>query len=193
MIMLTVEEYMDLLERCVRDAIGPIVSAWHPEDLGYQVEACTVLAVSSTGGSLEDVSGAMRAVVQIFSKGSVQAEELRGQLGERFPGAVVKFAQASKMSFDELQSNLKQGKVTVGDFVEFAKKNYEDYAKFAERLATGPEFAGRRFEKAMADMQLAIGSALGPAGAIFQDFFTDTIQGFTGWVNQNKEFIEAIS
>lgn len=148
-----------------------------------------VLAVSSTGGSLEDVSGAMRAVVQIFSKGSVQAEELRGQLGERFPGAVVKFAQANKMSFDELQSNLEQGKVTVGDFVEFAKKNYEDYAKFAERLATGPEFAGRRLEKAMADMQLAIGSALGPAGAIFQDFFTDTIQGFSGWVNQNKEFI----
>lgn len=154
-----------------------------------QILEGVVLAVSSTGGSLEDVSGAMRAVVQIFSKGSVQAEELRGQLGERFPGAVVKFAQANKMSFDELQSNLEQGKVTVGDFVEFAKKNYEDYAKFAERLATGPEFAGRRLEKAMADMQLAIGSALGPAGAIFQDFFTDTIQGFTGWVNQNKEFI----
>jgi tape measure domain-containing protein len=154
-----------------------------------QILEGVVLAVSSTGGSLQDVDGAMRAVVQIFSKGSVQAEELRGQLGERFPGAVVKFAQANKMSFDELQSNLEQGKVTVGDFVEFAKKNYEDYAKFAERLATGPEFAGRRLEKAMADMQLAIGSALGPAGAIFQDFFTDTIQGFTGWVNQNKEFI----
>ena len=44
----------------------------------------TALAVSSTGGSMEDVDGAMRAVVQIFSKGTVQAEELRGQLGERF-------------------------------------------------------------------------------------------------------------
>ena len=43
MIMLTVEEYMDLLERCVRDAVGPIASAWHPEDLGHQVEACTVV------------------------------------------------------------------------------------------------------------------------------------------------------
>jgi tape measure domain-containing protein len=154
-----------------------------------QILEGVVLAVSSTGGSLEDVSGAMRAVVQIFSKGSVQAEELRGQLGERFPGAVVKFAQANKMSFDELQSSLEQGKVTVGDFVEFAEKNYEDYAKFSERLATGPEFAGRRLEKAMADMQLAIGSALGPAGAVFQDFFTETIRGFTSWVNENKEFI----
>ena len=154
-----------------------------------QILEGVVLAVSSTGGSLEDVDGAMRAVVQIFSKGSVQAEELRGQLGERFPGAVVKFAQANKMSFEELQSNLEEGKVTVGDFVEFAKKNYEDYAKFSERLATGPEFAGRRLEKAMNDMQIAIGAALGPAGAEFQDFFTDTIKGFTEWVNENKDFI----
>jgi tape measure domain-containing protein len=154
-----------------------------------QILEGVVLAVSSVGGSMEDVDGAMRAVVQIFSKGSVQAEELRGQLGERFPGAVVKFAQANKMSFDELQSALEQGKVTVGDFVNFAKQNYEDYAKFSERLATGPEFAGRRLEKAMNDMQIAIGSALGPAGAVFQDFFTETITGFTNWVSQNKEFI----
>jgi|688.fasta_scaffold15202_5 tape measure domain-containing protein len=154
-----------------------------------QILEGVVLAVSSVGGSMEDVDGAMRAVVQIFSKGSVQAEELRGQLGERFPGAVVKFAQANKMSFDELQGALEQGKVTVGDFVDFAKKNYEDYAKFSERLATGPEFAGRRLEKAMNDMQIAIGSALGPAGAVFQDFFAETISGFSNWANQNKEFI----
>jgi hypothetical protein len=94
------------------------------------------------------------------------------------------------MSFEELQDNLQQGKVTVGDFVEFAKKNYEDYASFSERLATGPEFAGRRLEKAMNDMQIAIGSALGPAGAEFQDFFTETIQGITNWVNENKSFLK---
>lgn len=149
----------------------------------------TVLAVSSVGGSLDDVDGAMRAVVQIFSKGSVQAEELRGQLGERFPGAVVKFAEANKLSFEELQDGLQQGKIGIQEFVTFAKENYEDYGKFAERLATGPEFAGRRLEKAMSDMQIAIGSALGPAGAIFQDFFTETIKGFTDWVNNNKQFV----
>jgi len=149
----------------------------------------TVLAVSSVGGSLEDVDGAMRAVVQIFSKGKVQAEELRGQLGERFPGAVIKFAQANNMSFTELQEGLEKGEIGIREFVEFAKKNYEDYAKFSEQLATAPEFAGRRLEKAMNDMQIAIGSALGPAGAEFQDFFTETITGFTNWVNENKEFI----
>lgn len=151
-----------------------------------QILEGVVLAVSSVGGSMEDVDGAMRAVVQIFSKGSVQAEELRGQLGERFPGAVVKFAQANKMSFDELQSALEQGKVTVGDFVNFAKQNYEDYAKFADQLATAPEFAGRRLEKAMNDMQIAIGSALGPAGSQFQDFATQAIKDITLFVTTNK-------
>ena len=148
-----------------------------------------VLAVSSVGGSMEDVDGAMRAVVQIFSKGKVQAEELRGQLGERFPGAVVKFAQANKLSFEELQVALEQGKVTVADFVEFAKKNYQDYSKFSEQIATAPEFAGRRLEKAMSDMQIAIGSALGPAGAAFQDFATEAIKSITDFVTQNKGLI----
>jgi tape measure domain-containing protein len=154
-----------------------------------QILEGVVLAVSSVGGSMEDVDGAMRAVVQIFSKGSVQAEELRGQLGERFPGAVVKFAQANKMSFDELQKALEQGQVTVGDFVNFAKKNYEDYAKFSEQLATAPEFAGRRLEKAMNDMQIAIGSVLGPAGAQFQDFATSAIESITGFVTKNKDLL----
>jgi tape measure domain-containing protein len=154
-----------------------------------QILEGVVLAVSSVGGSMEDVDGAMRAVVQIFSKGSVQAEELRGQLGERFPGAVVKFAQANKMSFDELQKALEQGQVTVGDFVNFAKKNYEDYAKFSEQLATAPEFAGRRLEKAMNDMQIAIGSVLGPAGAQFQNFATSAIESITDFVTKNKDLL----
>lgn len=47
MIMLTVEEYMDLLESCVRKASESSASQlWHPEDLGYQVEACTDVITS---------------------------------------------------------------------------------------------------------------------------------------------------
>lgn len=150
----------------------------------------TVLAISSMGGSMEDVDGAMRAVVQILSKGGVQAEELRGQLGERFPGAVIKFAQVNKLSFEQLQEELQKGEVGIGKFVKFAKENYQDYADFTEQIATAPEFAGRRLEKAMNDMQIAIGSALGPAGAEFQDFFAETITGFTKWVNDNKDYIK---
>jgi tape measure domain-containing protein len=146
----------------------------------------TSLAIMATGGSAEDLDGAMRAVVQIMSKGGVQAEELRGQLGERFPGAVVKFAKANKMSFEELQAALEAGEVGIREFVTFAKGNYEDYAKFSEQLATAPEYAGQRLAKAMQDISLEVGSLFGPMGAEIQDGFTNALQGITEFVRENR-------
>jgi len=74
-------------------------------------------AVMMTGGSMEDVDGAMRAVSQVFSKGKVTAEELRGQLGERLPGAVVKFAKENIDLSDERFSDyiVEKNKVKIGD------------------------------------------------------------------------------
>ena len=53
-------------------------------------------AIKATGGDAEDVQSAIRAMSQIFGKGKVSAEELQGQLGERLPGAVVKFAEVTE-------------------------------------------------------------------------------------------------
>ena len=41
------------------------------------------------GMSQEETEGALRAVQQMMSKGKVQAEELRGQLGERLPADAI--------------------------------------------------------------------------------------------------------
>ena len=154
-----------------------------------QIMEGTALAIMATGGSSEDLEGAMRAVVQILSKGGVQAEELRGQLGERFPGAVVKFAQANKLSFEELQQGLEQGKIGIKEFVTFAEKNYDDYAEFSKQLATAPEFAGRRLAKAFEEVQLAIGQAFGPAGAMIQDFVAQALKDITKFIVDNKDLL----
>jgi len=146
----------------------------------------TVNAVRATGGSLEDVDGAMRAVVQIFSKGGVQAEELRGQLGERFPGAVIKFAQANKITFEELQKRLETGVVGIAEFVAFSKSNFTDYAEFSKKLATAPEYAGDRMKIALEQLQITIGSILGNSGATFQDYFTGIIKNVTQFIAENK-------
>ena len=149
----------------------------------------TALAIMATGGSAEDLDGAMRAVVQIMSKGGVQAEELRGQLGERFPGAVVKFAQANKMSFEELQAGLEAGQIGIREFIEFAKKNYTDYAKFSEQLATAPEYAGQRLKIALEQLSLEVGSLFGPMGAGIQDALTSAINGISKFVKENRVFL----
>jgi tape measure domain-containing protein len=158
-----------------------------------QILEGTILAVSAFGGSADDVDGAMRAVVQILSKGSVQAEELRGQLGERFPGAVIKFAQANKLSFNELQDRLKAGTIGIKEFVTFAKDNYEDYAEFSKTIATAPEFAGRRLAKALEETQMVIGQVFGASGATIQDFTSQALQDITKFVVDNKELLAKLA
>ena len=86
-------------------------------------EASTVLRLSAY-----DTSGAMRAVEQIMSKGTVQAEELRGQLGERIPGAFQIAARAMGVTTKELNKMLEQGQVLSDDFLpKFAKQLRKEF------------------------------------------------------------------
>jgi tape measure domain-containing protein len=149
----------------------------------------TALAIMATGGSSEDLEGAMRAVVQIMSKGGVQAEELRGQLGERFPGAVVKFAQANKLSFEELQKGLEDGKIGIKEFVNFANKNYTDYAQFSKQLATAPEFAGKRLQIALEELSREVGGLFAPIGAGIQDALTGAIKSVSKFITENRAYL----
>jgi lambda family phage tail tape measure protein len=143
----------------------------------------TASAVLKTGGSLADVDGAMRAVVQILSKGKAAAEEVRGQLGERFPGAVIKFAQANKMSVQELDQAFQAGTVTIDKFITFAKQNYEEGGKYIETLADSTEYAGKRMEKALENLRLAIGRSLKDSGAGFQNFAAEAAESLL-WLGQ---------
>ncbi len=65
----------------------------------------------------EATAGALKAVEQIMSKGTVQAEELRGQLGERIPGAFGLAAQAIGKTTSELNDMLKAGEVLAEDLL----------------------------------------------------------------------------
>lgn len=73
------------------------------------------LAVTQAGTALkmtnEEIDGSLRAVAQMMSKGTVQAEELRGQLGERLPGAFQLAAKSMGMTTAELGKALEQGQV----------------------------------------------------------------------------------
>ena len=71
-------------------------------------EAATVLRLST-----EDTQGVFRALEQSFSKGTVQMEELRGQLGDRLPGAFTKFAKALGKSTEELDKLIEDGRVSA--------------------------------------------------------------------------------
>lgn len=63
------------------------------------------------------VDRAFLAITQIMSKGNVQAEELRGQLGEQLPGAFNIAARAMGVTTAELNKMLKSGEVLSTDFL----------------------------------------------------------------------------
>ena len=69
-------------------------------------------ASRTLGLSVADTDGVLRALTQIMSKNSLQAEELRGQLGDRIPGAVNIMAKALGVTTAELTKMTSQGQVT---------------------------------------------------------------------------------
>ena len=128
----------------------------------------TVAAIKATGGTADDVKSALTAMVQIFSKGKVSAEELSGQLGERFPGAVTAFAKANNMTTQSLQESLKNGTVGLDMLSKFIESLGEEYIPIAKEIAKSNAEAGARLVIATNKMRLAVGENFKDIGAEFQ-------------------------
>lgn len=85
-------------------------------------------ASAKLGLSADQQAGIFKALEQMISKGTVQAEELRGQLGDRMPGAFKLFADAAGVSTKELGEMLKKGEVLADDILpKVAEKLNETY------------------------------------------------------------------
>jgi len=128
-------------------------------------------AIKATGGGAQDVESAITAMVQTFSKGKVSAEELSGQLGERLPGAVTKFAEANNMTLPELQKSLKAGTVGLDELMKFIISLGPEYEETARAIANSSADAGARSAVAFQEVRRQVGEALQPIGAQLQQAF----------------------
>lgn len=72
--------------------------------------------------STAELSGVFVALTQIVSKGAVQMEELRQQLGDRLPGALQIMADGLGVGTDELIKMMEQGQVTSEALIPFAEE-----------------------------------------------------------------------
>ena len=133
-------------------------------------------AIKATGGGAEEVQGSLLAMSQIFSKGKVSAEELQGQLGERLPGAVTLFAEATGRSLPQLQKDLEQGVVGLNDVMKFVVALGERYTATAEKISKSDADAGARFARDLKNFQQQFGAALLPVGAQIQDAFGNLLR-----------------
>jgi len=80
-------------------------------------------AGASMGLSVQSQERAFLALNQMMSKGTIQAEELRGQLGEALPGAFGIMAKAVGVTEKELGKMMKDGELLASDVLpKFAKQ-----------------------------------------------------------------------
>lgn len=104
--------------------------------------------------SSDDMKGIFIALGQVLSKGKVQAEELRGQIGERLPGAFQIAAQAMGMSTAELDKFMADGKLLAEDLLPKMAQVLEDrYGAAAESMADTIQGAVNRMSTAWTDFK----------------------------------------
>ena len=146
--------------------------------------------ILGTGGSLENLDAALLATAQVFSKGKVSAEELRGQIGERLPGAFTLFAESIGKTPQQLDKALSDGKVTLLDFQKFTENLFKKYGEAAEIIARSPENAGNRLKTTLANLSESVGTLLKPIGAAFQNTFADIFKIIDVAVRKLNEFLK---
>lgn len=139
--------------------------------------------------STADTEGVFRALQQMLSKGSVQAEELRGQLGERLPGAVQAAADALGVTTAQLESMLKRGEVAAEDLLPrlgqaMIKNLGVDKSQGIESITANQN----RFNNALQESLRAYGELTGAANAwnfVVQQG-TRLLEGLTEEINKSN-------
>lgn len=140
------------------------------------------------GGSQADLQALIRATTQVLSKGKVSAEEMQGQIGERLPGAVAKFAEATGRTLPELSKAFELGEVTIADFVKFSQKQVQTYDEVAKTIGSSPEKAGERLKLALDTAKENYGTFFQSLGAEFQDQITKLVS----WFNTNQTTVKQL-
>lgn len=111
------------------------------------------LALSQAGRVLkldnDAINRSFLAVTQIASKGTIQMEELRGQLGEHLPGAFADMAAAVGVSTAQLTKMMEQGKITSDFLIPFADQLNKKYGGQLQNALQSTQAELGRFQTAM--------------------------------------------
>lgn len=115
-----------------------------------------------SGQSIEQTNGILRAFDQILSKGKIQAEELRGQLGDRMTGAFKLFADALGVTTAELDAMMKKGEVLADrdTLIKVAERLSEVYSGQLPQALASVGFAIDSFQRSIEKINLLLAEGL---------------------------------
>lgn len=146
----------------------------------------TAASALKLGG--EAVTGTIRALVQMISKGTVQAEELRGQFGERIPGGFKLAAVAMGVTTKALGDLLKKGEVIAEDLLpKLAKLMLDLFAGPAKKSAQSLDAAFARLENSVFKFNLELDRALGLSNSL--KGLTDSLAASINFLKENLDIV----
>ncbi|WP_281686694.1 tape measure protein [Pseudomonas citronellolis] len=139
--------------------------------------------------SADDIDGVFKALEQIYSKGKIQAEELRGQLGDRLFGAFEIAAKALKDTYPDLNKAMKDGEVTSAQLVAIAEQYRKTVADQLPNAMKSLSAEQARLNSAVYDFKVLI------AESGFADTYADLVQKLTTFLKSDdgKKFAQDIS
>lgn len=123
---------------------------------GKQIFSGVMEGAAALGLGTDEIQGMLLALSQMASKGKVQAEELRGQLGERLPGAFQIAARAMGMTTAELDKFMADGKLFAEDFLpKFAAQMHKEFGVASQNAATMAQAALNQLSSAWTEAKAA--------------------------------------
>lgn len=128
----------------------------------------------------ENIAGVFNAIEQVFSKGTVQAEELRGQLGDRLAGSFYEFAKALGQTTGTFTEWLKNGQVTSDFVLLFADQFRNKVAPQLNDATKSTASSIARFNTALNDLKLVV------ADSGFLEAFTEGVRKLTEYLKSEE-------
>ena len=138
-------------------------------------------AVTVLGLSAEQSEGALLALSQMMSKGRVAAEELRGQLGERLPGAVQIAARAMGVTTAEFDKLMRAGLDASVFLPRFADQLRREFESKLPEAAQSMRANLNRISNEMLLFRRKFGEEFAPLLSPLRT----TMQQVFGWIERN--------
>jgi tape measure domain-containing protein len=113
------------------------------------------IAIKGSGANAETASRAFTALTQMIGKGKIQAEELRGQLGEAMPAAFGIMAKSLGVTTQELDKMMASGNLIASEVLpKFAEEMENAFGENASKLASGLQADLARLDNAWTSLYL---------------------------------------
>jgi tape measure domain-containing protein len=137
----------------------------------------------------DETAGVFKALEQIFSKGKVQAEELRGQLGDRLSGSFTLFAKSLGITNAELDKFLEKGQISSEQIIGLAVQAQKEFGPGLAGAINGTQSNIERLNNAVFEFKNELFN-----GSFGQEFLKLTKQ-FTSFLKSTdgKKFAEDLS